>query len=131
MKIVDANIVLRYLLADVPTLFTRSEQILEKEGVYLPFQVLAEVVYVLDKVYAVSRPEISVALTDLLKYPNVSTYNVEVVIFGLKTFSNSSLDIVDSLRATFHELRQSKGQNLLGISTHVGVNSFGSRLDTI
>jgi predicted nucleic acid-binding protein len=59
MKIVDANVVLRYLLADVPTLFTRSEQILENETVYLPFEVLAEVVYVLDNVYEVPRPKIS------------------------------------------------------------------------
>ena len=105
MKIVDANVVLRYLLADVPTLFSRSEQILETEAVYLPFEVLAEVVYVLDKVYAVSRAEISVSLTDLLKYPNVSTYNVEVVIFGLKTYLDSSLDIVDSLLCGYRSVQ--------------------------
>ena len=97
MKVVDANVVLRYLLADVPTLFTRSEQILENEAVYLPFEVLAEVVYVLDKVYAVSRGEISASLTELLKYPTVSTYNTEVAIRGLETYSDSSFDIVDSL----------------------------------
>ena len=105
MKIVDANVVLRYLLADVPTLFTRSEQILETEAVYLPFEVLAEVVYVLDKVYAVSHGEISAALTDLLKYPTVSTYNVEVAIFGLKTYSDSSLDIVDSLLCGYRSVQ--------------------------
>ena len=44
MKIVDANVVLRYLLADVPALFTRSEQILEIEPVYLHYEILAEVV---------------------------------------------------------------------------------------
>jgi predicted nucleic-acid-binding protein len=97
VKIVDANVVLRYLLADVPTLFTRSEQILENEAVYLPFEVLAEVVYVLDKVYAVSRREISASLVELLKYPTVTTYNAEVAIRGLETYSDSSLDIVDSL----------------------------------
>lgn len=105
MKIVDANVVLRYLLADVPTLFTRSEQILETEAVHLPFEVLAEVVYVLDKVYAVSGGEISATLTDLLKYPTVSTYNVEVAIFGLKTYSDSSLDIVDSLLCGYRSVQ--------------------------
>ena len=97
MKIVDANVVLRYLLADVPTLFTRSEQILENEVVYLPFEVLAEVVYVLDRVYAVSRAEISASLADLLKYPNVSTHDAKVALRALETYSASSLDIVDSL----------------------------------
>jgi len=97
VKIVDANVILRYLLANVPTLFTRSEQILENEAVYLPFEVLAEVVYVLDKVYAVSRGEISASLAELLKYPTVSTYNAEVAFRGLETYSDSSFDIVDSL----------------------------------
>ena len=97
MKIVDANVVLRYLLADVPTFSTRSEQILEKEVVYLPFEVLAEGVYVLDKVYAVSRAEISASLADLLRYPNVSTYDAKVALRALETYSASSLDIVDSL----------------------------------
>lgn len=105
MKIVDANVVLRYLLADVPTLFTRSKQILETETVYLPLEVFAEVVYVLDKVYTVSRTEISTSLTDLLKYPTVSTYNAEVVILGLKTYSDSSLDIVDSLLCGYRSVQ--------------------------
>ena len=97
LKIVDANVVLRYLLADVPALFTRSEQILENEPIYLPFEVLAEVVYVLEKVYAVSRREISASLAELLKYPTVTSYNAEVAIRGLEIYSASSLDIVDSL----------------------------------
>lgn len=96
MKIVDANVILRYLLADVPTLLARSEQILEKEAVYLPFEVLAEVVYVLDTVYTVTRAEICSSLADLLKYPNVSTYDTEVALRALETYSASSLDIVDS-----------------------------------
>jgi predicted nucleic-acid-binding protein len=97
LKIVDANVVLRYLLADVPALFSRSEQILEDEAVYLPYEVLAEVVYVLEKVYAVSRGEITASLAELLKYPTVTTYNAEVAIRGLEIYSDSSLDIVDSL----------------------------------
>ena len=105
LKIVDANVVLRYLLADVPALFTRSEQILENEPIYLPFEVLAEVVYVLEKVYAVSRREISASLAELLKYPTVTTYNAEVAIRGLEIYSASSLDIVDSLLCGYHSVQ--------------------------
>jgi predicted nucleic-acid-binding protein len=97
LKIIDANVVLRYLLADVPTLFTRSEQILENETVFLPFEVLTELVYVLDKVYAVPRREISASLAELLKYPTVSTYSTEVAVRGFELYSESSLDIVDAL----------------------------------
>ena len=105
LKIVDANVVLRYLLADVPALFTRSEQILENEPIYLPFEVLAEVVYVLEKVYAVSRREISTSLAELLKYPTVTTYNAEVAIRGLEIYCDSSLDIVDSLLCGYRSVQ--------------------------
>ena len=111
VKIVDANVVLRYLLADVPALFTRSEQILEHDAVYLPFEVLAEVVHVLDKVYSVSRREISASLAELLKYPTVTTYNAEVAIRGLKIYCDSSLDIVDSILCGY---RSVQGAEIVG-----------------
>jgi len=105
VKIVDANVVLRYLLADVPTLFTRSEQILENEAVHLPFEVLAEIVYVLDNVFAVSRAEISASLADLPRYPNVSTSDAEVALRALDTYSTTILDIVDSLLCGYRSVR--------------------------
>jgi len=108
VKIVDAYVILRYLLADVPTLLSRSEQILEKEAVYLPFEVLVEVVYVLEKVYAVTRAEICASLADLLKYPNISTYDTEVALHALQTYSASSLDIVDSFLCGYHSVQKSE-----------------------
>jgi predicted nucleic-acid-binding protein len=123
MKIVDADVVLRDLLADVPTLFARSEQILEKEAVYLPFEVLAEVVYVLDKVYAVSRAEISAPVAKLLKYPTVSTLRTEVAIRGLEIYSDSNLDIVDSLLCGY---RSVQGADIVSFD-----NKLNKRLRTL
>jgi len=56
MEIVDANVVLRYLLSDNIRFFKKSKQILETHNVFLPFEVTAEVVYVLEKVYEVPGP---------------------------------------------------------------------------
>jgi hypothetical protein len=53
MEIIDANIVLRYLLNDHETLSKKSAKILENKSVHFPFEVCAEVVYVLEKVYNV------------------------------------------------------------------------------
>ncbi len=58
MEITDANIILRYLLNDNEILSKKSGRILENCAVNLPFEVCAEVVYVLEKVYAVSREDI-------------------------------------------------------------------------
>ncbi len=51
MKVVDANIILRYLLEDHPEMSIQAADILEKEEIFVPTEVIAEVVYVLEKVY--------------------------------------------------------------------------------
>ena len=50
MSIVDANIILRYLLDDHTELSPRAAEILEQETPILPIEVACEVVYVLQKV---------------------------------------------------------------------------------
>jgi predicted nucleic-acid-binding protein len=105
LKIVDANIILRYLLADIPEPFIRSKEILEGDTVHLPFEVLAEIVYVLEKVYSVPRKEISGSITRLLKYPNISTYDAEVGELAMKTYADSNLDFIDALLYAYHKLR--------------------------
>jgi predicted nucleic-acid-binding protein len=58
MKIVDTNIVVRYVLNDHPDLSSRAAEILEHQQVLLPAEVICEVVYVLQKVYHVTREDI-------------------------------------------------------------------------
>ena len=57
-KLVDANIVLRYMLHDDDDQFPVAEQTI-REGAYLLPEVLAEIVYVLIGVYSVPRDEIA------------------------------------------------------------------------
>ncbi len=47
MLFVDANVVLRYILDDHPELSVRAADILEQYEVFLPTEVVCEVVYVL------------------------------------------------------------------------------------
>ena len=46
MKIVDANIVLRYLLNDAEDLSEKAIELLENNDVFIPNEVIAEIVYV-------------------------------------------------------------------------------------
>ncbi|KJS20909.1 MAG: twitching motility protein PilT [Clostridiaceae bacterium BRH_c20a] len=59
MKIVDANVILRYLLNDVHEMAEKATQLLENNEVYIPNEITAEVVYVLEKIYKVGREDIS------------------------------------------------------------------------
>lgn len=53
MNIVDANIILRYLLNDIDDLADKAANIVENNLVFSPNEVIAEIVYVLEKVYKV------------------------------------------------------------------------------
>ena len=59
-KLVDTNVILRYLLKDNEVLFKKASSLLEKvkvgeEAVVIPESVLAECVYVLLRIYKVER----------------------------------------------------------------------------
>lgn len=97
MEIVDANIILRYLLNDNLEHFTLSKKIIEEKEIHIPFEVYAEVVYVLEKIYHVKRIQIQKALTSLNSYSNIQTNNKSVIHSALILFSIHNLDFVDTL----------------------------------
>lgn len=58
MSLIDANVVLRYLLDDHAELSAKAAEIIEQQTVTMTMEVACEVVYVLQKVYAVKRKDI-------------------------------------------------------------------------
>ena len=56
--LIDANVVLRYLLDDHLELSAKAAKIIEEKDVLLPMEAACEVVYVLQKVYKVDREQI-------------------------------------------------------------------------
>ncbi len=97
MSLVDANVVLRYLLDDHEELSPKAADILEKHSVKLPVEVGCEVVYVLQKVYAVERKKIQQSLGDLLNEGLVSMDKPDVFLKALEYYGDSTLDFVDTL----------------------------------
>lgn len=97
MKIIDANIILRYLLNDVEDLAEEAEQIIENNDVFVPNEVIAEVVYVLEKVYKVERIEIDNYLTEFFEKQNISVPDKDVLFAALKLFSSKKLDFIDTI----------------------------------
>jgi len=102
MQIADANVILRYLLKDHKTQFSRSKLILEINEVFIPYEITAEVVYVLEKVYGISREEISSALNKLFAYTNLSFLNKKLVQKALEFYSYFKLDYADSLLCAYN-----------------------------
>ena len=53
MALIDANYILRYLLRDNEEQFLIVKEVIENDDISLPDFILAEIVYVLEKVYNV------------------------------------------------------------------------------
>lgn len=101
MKILDTNVVLRYLLKDVPDMFEiASANIKQGDCVVYP-EVVAEVVYVLKSVYKVERIDISDSVICFLD--EVISEKKEAIIKGLSLFAETTLDFVDCLLVAYHE----------------------------
>jgi len=62
MRIVDANVILRYILGDHAELSARSRIVIDENTIVVPIEVLSEVVYVLSSVYKVERQDICTEL---------------------------------------------------------------------
>ena len=98
-KLVDANVVLRYMLHDDEDQFSAAEQTI-RDGAYLLPEVLAEIVYVLQGVYCVPRAELASQLQLLVD--EMQAEHPEVLKSALELFGSSKLDFVDCLLATYN-----------------------------
>lgn len=103
MRLIDANVMLRYLLNDVPEMAQQAKAVIES-GAYTRPEIIAEVVYVLKGVYQVSREEIRTYIRQLLRQVRCTETNA--VIYAADIYAAVSLDFVDCLLVAYHVLRK-------------------------
>jgi predicted nucleic-acid-binding protein len=103
-RIVDANVILRYLLADHPELSARAKGFFDdvragERGAYVPESVIVESVYVMQRIYQVPRREIADKLTALLGFRGISGDQVPLLRLALALYAQTSVSFVDALIA--------------------------------
>ena len=101
-KLIDANVVLRYLLRDDDALFKKASALLDRvklgeEAVVIPESVLTECVYVLMKVYKVDKLIISEKLKGLFAYKGIANPDKKDLIDSIVLFGQTQLSIVDCI----------------------------------
>ncbi|WP_041446977.1 PIN domain-containing protein [Thiocystis violascens] len=111
ISLIDANVILRYLLADHPELHLRSKTILDAvrtdgRRVLIPESVLAECVYVMQRIYQVPRAEIASKLAILLGFPGVTGEGLPILRQSLAIYADTNLSFVDTLIAAHAAARQ-------------------------
>ncbi len=94
MTAIDTNVILRYLLNDIPEQAETAAQVIGNGAKSYP-EIIAEVVYVLVKLYSVPREkihEIVSPITDEVEFDNT-----DVVKTALYNYSQTKFDFVDCI----------------------------------
>lgn len=100
----DANTMIRCIIGDSEQKIQELEEIRSIQKIIYTIEVIAEVVYVLVKVYGIPREETSQAITRFLKSRNIMCKNEEVVIRALQLFAENHLDFVDDVLLAYHQV---------------------------
>ncbi|MFZ3131137.1 MAG: PIN domain-containing protein [Desulfosporosinus sp.] len=101
MVIIDANVILRYIFNDNEDMATKAKDIIV-EGAMTTVEVVAEVVYVLLKVYKVTREDINNFIVSVLN--EVYIDKKPVVLYAFEVFKITSMDFVDCLLIAYRKV---------------------------
>ena len=93
-------------LDDHAELSQRAADIMEQQQVTLPMEVACEVVYVLQKVYSVSRDDIADQLTRLVQEELIFMDKSAVFLKALDCYRHNTLDFVECLLWGYHHDEQ-------------------------
>lgn len=101
-KIIDTNLIVRYLVNDHPTLYKKARDFFDlvklgKIKAILEQTIFAETIFVLTKIYEIPRDKISSALTGLLEYKGIYNFEKEILLEALAIYSATNLHIVDCI----------------------------------
>ena len=102
--LIDANAIIRIIINDNKEMAKQATEFISNNQVLARNEVLAEVVYVLQKVYAVDRTKICEILLGLVGNDIIKTENLDVTKFALETFGKRRLDFVDCLLYAHHSI---------------------------
>ena len=102
MKMLDANMILRFLLDDNKEMSQTVSDIINCNTVVVTAEVIAEVIYVMKGIYKIPKSDIYNALTKFLKIGNIISENKKVITKGLEFYNQNNLDFVDCLLCAYH-----------------------------
>jgi len=103
--ILDANSILRFVLQDNLEQANSTEKVLSSDKANIPLEVVAEVVYVLQKVYKIKRSLIAEKLKTLANIRENLVFEKDVVLYATDVYSSTSLDFVDCLLMGYSKIK--------------------------
>ena len=102
MVMFDTNMILRYLLNDNSIMYEKSKQFLKQGNVWVTLEVIAEVIYVLRKVYDINREVTAKMVKGFLE--SVDCKESDVVNLAIDTYAEKNLDFVDCVLYAYNKI---------------------------
>jgi uncharacterized protein len=104
-RLIDANVILRYLTDDIPEQAQKSEELFkrileEKEAVEIPLLVIAEVVWTMTRYYKQPRKTVAESICILLKTPGIKVKDKKLILDALELFKEKNVSFTDAYLAT-------------------------------
>ena len=106
--ILDANVILRLILNDNKEMVEKSKNAIKTHKIFIKNEILAEVIYVLQKVYKVAKLEICDTLLNFIAIDEVEAESKEFLNCALTAFKNNNVDFVDCLLYTYNKIAGSE-----------------------
>ena len=106
MVLLDANMILRYLLDDNEIMAKHAALYIDSGSTSVTIEVIAEVIYVLKGVYLLDRHKIAKTIQQFLSL--VRCRDEKVLMFALDTFDKHNLDFVDCILYAYYKVERAE-----------------------
>ena len=103
--ILDTNAVLRFITGDNTEKCQEVSDLLDENDCFVPIEVIAEVIYNLEKFYNHPRQLIAAEVKDFITIKGNLVFEENIVRYGCNTFGSTSLDFVDCLLVAYANVR--------------------------
>lgn len=102
---------MRFLTRDDPKKAIRVKKLLleSDEDLLITDGVFIELVFVLEKLYGMSKVEISIELSKLLSLPRIDYVNKEVLLQGLVLYREHSVSFIDAYQVAMGRALDAEG----------------------
>jgi predicted nucleic acid-binding protein len=96
MRVVDTNILVRFLARDDEEQFRLARALLERGGILVPTSVILETEWVLRKAYAKTTAQIIAKIESILGLPDVYAQDPDILSRALD-LAKSGIDLADAI----------------------------------
>ena len=97
MIVLDTNYILRFLIKDNDDMYDIAKEAIKNNDCFIDNEVLAEVVFVLMKVYNTSKSDIKNILVKFLSFENIILNSKPTILKALELFDEKNIDFVDTI----------------------------------